>query len=302
MPEGSGEGERVAEAALRVAVTAAVAAALPLAVAVAEKGSALPVPEALAPGESVALAAALAVVEAEAPAEGVVVAVAVAVAVPLGEGLCCPQQTTLPPPSSAQLHVSPQATETKPPPAGAPDTCPFELEPKQRSVPPPAAAMTQLWYQPAETVSALPGALKLALGPLAWPKVSSPQQPTAPDGVSEQAKSPPQLRRILQKKMLLDRKMKRAEEKRMKHLEAIIRKAHDEEEKKKEIAFITSLEAQNKRHDFIAHIQTQEERIQGLQVLIFLYIIFLLCNENIKHSLKQCVGGASKTTRRAKSS
>lgn len=76
-----------------------------------------------------------------------------------------------------------------------------------------------------------------------------------------------------QRKQLLERKMKQAEEKRMKHLAEIVKKAHDEEEKKKEIAFINVLEAQIKRHDFITHIQTQEERIQGLQVTIFFLIV-----------------------------
>ena len=69
-----------------------------------------------------------------------------------------------------------------------------------------------------------------------------------------------------EKKLLLERKMKRAEEKRQKHLAEIVKKAHDEESKKREIAFINTIEAQNKQHDFIARIQTQEERIQGLQV------------------------------------
>lgn len=70
-----------------------------------------------------------------------------------------------------------------------------------------------------------------------------------------------------EKKLLLERKMKRAEEKRQKHLAEIVKKAHDEESKKREIAFINTIEAQNKQHDFIARIQTQEERIQGLQVI-----------------------------------
>ena len=79
-----------------------------------------------------------------------------------------------------------------------------------------------------------------------------------------------------QRKQLLERKMKQAEEKRMKHLAEIVKKAHDEEEKKKEIAFINVLEAQIKRHDFITHIQTQEERIQGLHVTDFPRPVLLL--------------------------
>ena len=41
-----------------------------------------------------------------------------------------------------------------------------------------------------------------------------------------------------QRRLVLERKMARAEEKRRKHLQDIVRRAHDEEEKAKEIAFI----------------------------------------------------------------
>ncbi|GAB6032468.1 Sentrin-specific protease 3, variant 2 [Chamberlinius hualienensis] len=68
-----------------------------------------------------------------------------------------------------------------------------------------------------------------------------------------------------QKRIYMERKLQKAEEKRRMQLQMIVRKAHDEEEKVNEIAFINTLEAQNKRIDVLSRIQGHEARLQDIQ-------------------------------------
>lgn len=69
---------------------------------------------------------------------------------------------------------------------------------------------------------------------------------------------------IDEKRVNIDKKLKRAEENRKLHLQQIQKKAHDEEEKLREIAFINELEAQNRRHDILTLWQEQEDRLQTI--------------------------------------
>jgi secreted Zn-dependent insulinase-like peptidase len=55
--------------------------------------------------------------------------------------------------------------------------------------------------------------------------------------------------------MKAEERRNRAVEKRQEYIKNIQRKAHDEDSKAKEIAFINLLEAQNKRHDYFASAQ-----------------------------------------------
>ncbi|KAF7660967.1 hypothetical protein LDENG_00270730 [Lucifuga dentata] len=68
-----------------------------------------------------------------------------------------------------------------------------------------------------------------------------------------------------QRRRMMEEKLLHAEFKRELQLQAIIKKAQEEEAKVNEIAFINTLEAQNKRHDVLAKLNEYEQRLNELQ-------------------------------------
>ncbi|XP_070687222.1 S phase cyclin A-associated protein in the endoplasmic reticulum [Pempheris klunzingeri] len=68
-----------------------------------------------------------------------------------------------------------------------------------------------------------------------------------------------------QRRRMMEEKLLHAELKRELQLQAIVKKAQEEEAKVNEIAFINTLEAQNKRHDALAKLNEYEQRLNELQ-------------------------------------
>ncbi|XP_078388441.1 S phase cyclin A-associated protein in the endoplasmic reticulum isoform X3 [Cetorhinus maximus] len=68
-----------------------------------------------------------------------------------------------------------------------------------------------------------------------------------------------------QRRKMMEEKLLHAELKRELQLQAIVKKAQEEEAKVNEIAFINTLEAQNKRHDVLAKLKEYEQRLNELQ-------------------------------------
>ena len=71
---------------------------------------------------------------------------------------------------------------------------------------------------------------------------------------------------LSQKKKDYEQKLQLAESKRKAHLRTIVKKAHEEENKVNEIAFIMTLEAQNKRAEMKSKHEVYEARKQELEV------------------------------------
>ncbi|KAM8750192.1 S phase cyclin A-associated protein in the endoplasmic reticulum isoform 1-T1 [Acanthopagrus schlegelii] len=68
-----------------------------------------------------------------------------------------------------------------------------------------------------------------------------------------------------QRRRMMEERLLHAEFKRELQLQAIVKKAQEEEAKVNEIAFINTLEAQNKRHDALAKLNEYEQRLNELQ-------------------------------------
>ncbi|TSM52314.1 S phase cyclin A-associated protein in the endoplasmic reticulum [Bagarius yarrelli] len=74
------------------------------------------------------------------------------------------------------------------------------------------------------------------------------------------------LQKLLERRRrMMEEKLLHAEFKRELQLQAIVKKAQEEEAKVNEIAFINTLEAQNKRHDVLAKLNEYEQRLNELQ-------------------------------------